>query len=475
LSSLFHPKSVVLLGGKRYLLSFRLLPLLACLLLLSGCHLPTMPSLSSLSGRITNKLSRMWPKTPVIQLKAPPYIPLAPIPSVDPTASGDEQDREAGFYSDLPSQEMAPGQNAPPLREALVQAILFRILRPSGPQDRFRPNRGVLYGEIRRWIIAYQTILTSAVRPVRSPEDETEASTPGLARGLGSRAAADGTERKGPPLPIVPPVWQTPPSDLVWNGHTLPENIVPTREELMTLYVFLTGQEGATNSLSTDSLESVVADGAEPGMEESLGQVKDYAAISPWARSTVAIAYRDRIPQVVFGLTPARLTLTDGLLPQKTVTRAEVILLLYHLYGEGLSHLDPHNLLLHGPQVQAAEAAKQEASGDKSGKAGTGSNPNGTDILNAPLTGKAAARKPDKDALKGKAKENPSDPFSKPSTDNDAASGKKLDALQRLQKGMSTPEAPETKPTPTEKSPEKSPRGVHSDEVRQILRIDAPE
>lgn len=466
MSSLFHPKSVVLLGGKRNL-PFRLLPLLLCLMFLSGCHLPSMSSLSSLPGRISNKLSRMWPKAPVVQLKPPPYIPLAPVPSVDPSANGDEQDREAGFYSDLPSQEMAPGQNAPPLREALVQAILFRILRPSGPQDRFRPNRGVLYGEIRRWITSYQTILTSAVRPVRSPEDED--TTPSSSRVLGG---SSNPGPKGPPLPIVPPVWQVPPSDLLWNGHTLPENIVPTREELMTLYVFLTGQEGATNSISTDSLESVVADGAEPGMEESLGQVKDYAAISPWARSAVAIAYRDRIPQVVFGLTPARLTLTDGLLPQKTVTRAEVMLLLYHLYGEGLSHLDPHNLLLHGPQVQAAEEAKKEqGSGDAKGKKSAGNGVDETDILNAPLTGKAAARKSDKDSNKEKGKGSPSDPFSSPAADGNMAPGGKLDALQRLQNGINTPDAPEIKPAPTEKSP----RGAHSDEIRQILRIDAPE
>ncbi len=375
---------------------------------------------------------------------------------MDPATAADERDRDAGFYSDLPSEEMAPGQTAAPLREALVQAILFRILRPSGPQDRFRPGRGVLYGEIRRWITSYQTILTSAVRPVHGPDEEDAASSPNsLSRG-------GGQPRGSVTVPIVPPVWRLPPSELIWGEHHLPENTVPTREELMALYVFLTGQEGSVNSLTTDSLESVVADGSEPGMEESLGQVKDYATISSWARSYVAIAYRDRIPQVVFGLTPARLTLTDGLLPQKTVTRAEVMLLLYHLYGADLSRLDPHNLLLHGPQVQAAEDEKLQD--DKSG-ANTNS-----------LNDKAAARKPDKapgkdsDPKANPKLSQPYDPFKKAPT-SDSTQIKGLDALHRLQN------APSVSP-PTDKKPsssEKSPRGAHAEEVRQILRIDAPE
>jgi hypothetical protein len=128
------------------------------------------------------------------------------------------------------------------------------------------------------------------------------------------------------------------PSEMQWDDHRLTEIHPVTREELCALYVFLTRQEAAARSLSTDAIESATpgqtqTDADSLNLDEALSQFKDWAAIGPWARRYIAIAYRDGLLQRIFGLTPNRLTVDEGFHPQQPLTREEAIVFLHTLYG----------------------------------------------------------------------------------------------------------------------------------------------
>jgi hypothetical protein len=397
------------------------LSLLALTVLHGGCALPSPPSWLSLPGRI---LSRLWPTPPQAAIKEPPHIPpLPPQAAEDPARLSDEErkKRETGFYSDLPAPPEIPTRSILPLRDALIQAIRFGILRPVGPQDRFGPERSITYGEARGWIMAYQALLAEAV-PIEP----------------------DGKVSRW---------WRPIPPEMLWGEHRLPENVTPTREEMYALYAVLSGQEEVALNLNPDAIEAMIPADGEPGVEDALKDVKDYADISPWARPYVAIAYRDRLPQAVFGLTSARLTLTEGLSPRRNVTRGDVILMLHHLYGTALARLNPHNTLIRlRPRPEETEAGK-EAGAEKPSVLDTSTKiPSGGPATATPSA--SSTSRPSSDIT----------PSRIPAAGKDI--GRPLGALRRIQEETHRNRAGDSdRNTPDESA----------ETVRRILRIDGPE
>jgi hypothetical protein len=266
-------------------------------LLLSGCNL--------------------WPQAPTEHIQEPPLIPEL---SEDSAALQQaEMNRKSMIlaYADLIDfNDMT--QHNPLLHEAVATAIKLGVLKPTSPDERFNPQNPIHYDEFRTWTIAYQNMSSgNTQQPANNPAD---GSTSNIAN------------------PMNPDNLIILPSEIQWGDHRLTETHPVTRQELCALYVFLTRQEAAARSLSADAIESTTpgqkqSDSENMNLDEALSQFKDWAAIEPWARPYVAIAYRDNVLQRIFGLTPNRLTVDDGFHPQQPLTREESIVFLHSLYG----------------------------------------------------------------------------------------------------------------------------------------------
>lgn len=398
------------------------LSLLALTVLCGGCSLPSLPSWPKLPfSRLLSRLSA----PPVVTIKEPPHIPpLPPQAAEDPARMNDEErkKRETGFYSDLPAPPDIPNRAALPLRDALIQAIRFGVLRPIGPQDRFSPERAITYGEARGWIMAYQGLLAEAV-PLEP----------------------DGNVSRW---------WRPIPPEMLWGEHRLPENVVPTREEMYALYAVLSGQEEAALSLTPEAIETMIPAEGEPGVDDALKDIKDYVDISAWARPYVAIAYKDKLPQNVFGLTSARLTLTEGLSPQRNVTRGDVILMLYRLYGTALARLNPHNTIVRLRPPPEETGGKSKDGSEKAAASGASAK--------TPAVGAASALPQGASTSRPLPAAIPSRP---PTPEEKDDHRRPFGALRRIQEETSGGQAGLGQGSPDESA----------ETVRRILRIDGPE
>lgn len=281
-------------------------------LLLSGCNL--------------------LPGGPTETIQEPPLIPD---PATDASASATEEANRKPLvlaYADLMDFNDL-NLHHPKLHEAVSTAIKLGVLKPASLEEKFEPQNPIRFGEFRKWTIAYQGAATGMdMLPLNPPEDTAKASK------INEIASAPAII-PGNPNPMSPISLMILPSDMQWGEHRLGEMSHLTREELCAIYTFLSRQDATARALSAAEIESANpqwknANKDAINLDEALSQFKDYPAIGNWARRYVAIAYRDGMLQKILGLTPTRLTIDDGLNPQKEVTRGEAIVLLHHLFSQ---------------------------------------------------------------------------------------------------------------------------------------------
>lgn len=294
----------------------------------------------------------------------PPYITAPPEPTV---VASDEsalaENLSTGFYADILDAGNA-AQFHPQLKEAVNQAIRLGILKPVGFQERFNPERSITYGEFRSWIVEYQRVIA---------EDEMQTSLqPGGTDKKGATnmptVSAASASSSVPPVvdrldsPMNPAKLFIPPSTFAWAGHQLVENTTMTREELCAIYTFLSHQDEKAGQLTGEAIERMAPSGAASNAEDTLGQFKDYNNISEWARRYVAIAYQNQLLKNLFQLTPNRLIIDEGFLPQHTVNRGEALVLLQQLYGPKLALVMPKPLSNEGMASQSERNAASSLS-----------------------------------------------------------------------------------------------------------------
>jgi hypothetical protein len=271
-------------------------------LLLSGCNL--LPTTSS------------------EHIQEPPLIPE---PSTDITAPQSEMTSKPLItaYADLIDFNDL-SKHHPQLHDAVSTAIQVGVLKPSSVTELFNPQNPIQYGEFRTWAIAYLNTASSPSAEIPQPE---------LAK------QPNATNESHTTNPMNPINLMILPSEMQWGDHRLTETHPLTREDVCALYVFLSQQEATARSLNEDEIEATApgqkqVDPDVVSPDEALSQFKDWAAIDGWARRYVAVAYRDKLMNTLFGLTATQLTVDDGFHPQQALTREEAIVLLHSLYGK---------------------------------------------------------------------------------------------------------------------------------------------
>jgi hypothetical protein len=283
------------------------------------------------------------------KIKEPPYVPALAEHSVTPTQENNGVGLSTGFYADLMDDQAAASWH-PKLKDAVNQAVRLGILRPQGFQENFDPDRAITYGEFRGWVIDYQKVLSAGQNDASKaspPLPQSEIDTPAT---VTPPAASAGESLDSP---MNPDKLLIPPSDMGWQGHQLAENAFLTREALCALYAFLKQKNGKAAQLTPEAIEAMMPPGQAEHGDETLGQFKDYANISDWAKRYVALAYQEKLLQEVFRLNPSRLTVDEGLLPQKALTRGDAMVFLNWLYGKKAATINPKNL----PRLEPGDPA----------------------------------------------------------------------------------------------------------------------
>jgi len=353
-------------------------------LLLSGCG---KGSLLNLAGQVA---------PPSIPVKEPPHVPDLP-PKYDAEAEERakfEKSMGAGLYADLNFSDIQPWDHKRRgllvLRDAVIQAIHFGILRPRTTQERFHPSRAITYGETRALIAAYNEILIEASKMAEeegqesvekkeeSPKDEADNIDYKLIDKIvdaptKSSKEKDKSKSMGPSVVVKDPGttvvmlpsgaearYRTPPANMSWDNHHLQEGTWLTREELCGLYSFLSHQDETALGMSPELIDQMIPAGSDAEPDEAFDQFKDVTSIGEWARPFVALAYHDNLLRDLWDLTPARLTLDEGFMPQRYATREEVMRLLYQLNGKELAKLDPEKILM---QIRHLQAYKEGSNG----------------------------------------------------------------------------------------------------------------
>jgi hypothetical protein len=300
---------------------FRLIPVLLLCVLLSGCNL--LP----------------WQSTETIQ--EPPLIP-EPTADTNATQNADASRKPLILsYADLIDFNDL-SLHHPKLYEAVSTGLRLGILKPVSLEEKFDPKSPTTYEQFRKWTIAYQGAATGVdMLPVDPPQADDGSPKPKTSDS-GNTMTTPSQPEVGSTNPMNPINLMILPSELQWGEHRLTETRNLTREEFCAIYTFLSHQDATARALQPAEIES-----ANPAwkntnrdainMDEALSQFKDYSGIGSWARRYVAIAYRDGILQKIFGLTPARLTIEDGMNPQKEVSRGEAIVLLHTLFSKAAS------------------------------------------------------------------------------------------------------------------------------------------
>jgi|GEM_PF-2605432 len=358
-------------------------------LLLSGCG---KNPLLNLAGHVA---------PPGIPVKEPPHVPDLP-PKYDVEAeerANFEKSMGAGLYADLNFSDIQPWDHKRRgllvLREAVLQAIHFGILRPRTTQERFHPSRAITYGETRALIAAYNEILIEASKmaeeegeesvekKAESPKDDADnidyklidkiVDAPTKSAKKDEAANKSKSNQNAPMVTVKDPGtatillpsgaqarYRTPPADMSWDNHHLQEGTWLTREELCGLYSFLSHQDETALGMSPELIDQMVPAGSDAEPDEAFDQFKDVTSIGEWARPFVALAYHDNLLRDLWDLTPARLTLDEGFMPQRYATREEVMRLLYQLYGKELAKLDPEKILM---QIRHMQTYKEGSDG----------------------------------------------------------------------------------------------------------------
>ncbi len=285
----------------------QLIASLGCLLLFSGCF-------------------GQNPKA--VSIQEPPYIPALPS-AAEQEVAHDIPVENIQVFADL-LEFSDESRRHPQLREAVSHAITLGVLKPTSLQSRFDPDRTISYGEFRTWTLAYQSVLTG-YGMVTTPDKSSKPSS------SGSSGNPQTIPASTPLNPMNPTNLMLLPSEMAWGDHKLADSSPLSRQELCALYIFLSGKENQARKLKPEAVEAMTPSGDALNIDEAFSQFKDYAAISPWARPMVALAYKDGLLQKLYGLTPNQLTIDNGFSPTKEASRENAIVLLHQLYG----HLKP--------------------------------------------------------------------------------------------------------------------------------------
>lgn len=288
----------------------------------------------------------------------PPYVPELPEPpSASDTRPPNLTDIRA--YADL--MEMGdPGRHHPRLVDAIANAIRAGVLKPASLDDRFEPDANITYGEFRDWTLNWQNALADSGYGIRM-NDGGNLQKPRYRKG-GAPRELTAYRRDALSSPMNPEKLMILPESMAWEEQTMDANAPLTRETLCALYVFLSQQEEKARALSSEKIENMTPGDGAIQAEESLMQFKDYEAISPAARRYVAIAYKDRVVQKVFRLTPDKLAIDEGFNPRMEASREDAILLLDHLYGRyRVTGKQPRTLEAVAPTSPAAAATPIKA------------------------------------------------------------------------------------------------------------------
>lgn len=248
----------------------------------------------------------------------PPLIPAPPAQKATDSPSAQDVGVQAfADQLDLENTRLYP----PDLAKAVAHAITLGVLKPSGLQDRFEPERSITYGEFRQWALAYQSALYGyQALPSAEALAEANISTEGLKPDLTG--------------PMSPEKLFILPEKLETGSHSIQLNQALSRESLCLLYFLLTRQESALQALSQADIEGAFPPATGSGAEESFSQFKDYSGVSLWARPAVALFYKNGQLQPLFRKTTDQLIIDEGFHPQKNVNRGEAIVLLHWAYGK---------------------------------------------------------------------------------------------------------------------------------------------
>jgi hypothetical protein len=109
-----------------------------------------------------------------------------------------------------------------------------------------------------------------------------------------------------------------------WPSATLQQPV--TRELACWLMAAVSGKLITAEAMTPVAMANTMPPNPSGGLEKSryrLSAWLDAATVSPWARSSVAVAYHEGWLRDYFGLTPATLTEDQGFGPKTVLTRAE--------------------------------------------------------------------------------------------------------------------------------------------------------
>lgn len=164
--------------------------------------------------------------------------------------------------------------------------------KPAPPPE-FHPLSPVNYGDFYQWALAY-----------REPDPDSMS-----------------TE--------APPQLDLTYSIAVDETQIGPATIV-TREVFGVLYTLMSHQRSRALGLSDGDMMNMTPNNNQA---YAYSEIQDFSVISPWAKKFVGVAYQDGMYQKVFNLSPGKLVMSQGLAPQKAMTRGEAIVFLSQYFA----------------------------------------------------------------------------------------------------------------------------------------------
>ncbi len=255
----------------------------------------------------------------------PPDIPLPPPPSSASTNNNAPSNRKRLLFPDIVALEEQfadithpdeEGQKALTLVHAIEDAVNHRVFKDKtarksnqqnamegdvsplasqqAPPADFRPLAPVSYGDFYKWAMAYI-----------EPDPESMSAEPPKPLDLTYAITVDDTQ--------------------------IGSATVVTREVFGVIYTLMSHQRSRALGLSEGDMMSM-SPNHNPAYAYS--EVQDYSAISPWAKKFVAVAYQDGMYGKFFDLSPGKLVMTQGLAPQKPMTRGQAIVFLSWFFNQ---------------------------------------------------------------------------------------------------------------------------------------------
>jgi len=186
----------------------------------------------------------------------------------------------------------------------------------------------------------------AAMAPAKAVDQKSAAAPKSMkATGVDVNAPVDTTaanaDQAGAPTPAATPAPAAPaPPDLgplsatlSVGGETLTSKTVLTRQQLCALFALidadLKGEHGteSLDAMTPEEWQGLKPEGATGG--QTLADFHDYAGLDGALKKYVGQAYRDGMLETVFGLAPETLTEDAGLGPQKTVSRAQALVMVF--------------------------------------------------------------------------------------------------------------------------------------------------